>query len=231
MSNNYNSILQTNNTDLQAILNTINELPEAGGNTSNEDALLMGTTTTFTNDRVTQIGDYKFYYCTTLTSVSFPNVISVGESTFGNCWYLTTANLPKATTIKSYAFYRCTRLTSINLPNVTNIMTGAFSSCTGLTTVNFPVLNSLGQSAFNGCSALAVADLGTVKSIGSYAFQYCSSLKTIYLRGSTVCTLNNSLNFVGNSANISIFVPASLVSSYKTATNWRYFSSKIFSIT
>lgn len=28
---NYNSTLQSNNTDLQAILNTINELPEAGG--------------------------------------------------------------------------------------------------------------------------------------------------------------------------------------------------------
>ena len=27
---NYNSTLQSNNTDLQAILNTINELPEAG---------------------------------------------------------------------------------------------------------------------------------------------------------------------------------------------------------
>lgn len=30
MSNNYNLQLQSNNTDLQAILNTINELPEAG---------------------------------------------------------------------------------------------------------------------------------------------------------------------------------------------------------
>lgn len=29
MPNNYNSSLQSNNTDLQAILNTINELPEA----------------------------------------------------------------------------------------------------------------------------------------------------------------------------------------------------------
>lgn len=28
---NYNSILQSNNTDLQAILTAINELPEAGG--------------------------------------------------------------------------------------------------------------------------------------------------------------------------------------------------------
>lgn len=28
---NYNSILQSNNTDLQAILNTINELPSSGG--------------------------------------------------------------------------------------------------------------------------------------------------------------------------------------------------------
>jgi hypothetical protein len=31
MSNNYNTTLQSNNTDLQAILDTINELPEAGG--------------------------------------------------------------------------------------------------------------------------------------------------------------------------------------------------------
>jgi hypothetical protein len=31
MSNNYNLTLQSNNTDLQAILNTINELPEAVG--------------------------------------------------------------------------------------------------------------------------------------------------------------------------------------------------------
>ena len=31
MANNYNSTLQSNNTDLQAILNTINELPEVGG--------------------------------------------------------------------------------------------------------------------------------------------------------------------------------------------------------
>lgn len=33
---NYNSTLQTNNTDLQAILNKVNALPEAGGNVSVE---------------------------------------------------------------------------------------------------------------------------------------------------------------------------------------------------
>jgi hypothetical protein len=38
MSNNYNTILQSNNTDLQAILNTINELPEAGNGTNTSDA-------------------------------------------------------------------------------------------------------------------------------------------------------------------------------------------------
>ena len=46
---NYNSQLQSNNTDLQAILNTINGLPEAGSSGSvdavewstNEDAIIM----------------------------------------------------------------------------------------------------------------------------------------------------------------------------------------------
>ena len=39
MSNNYNSTLQSNNTDLQAILNTINELPEASGVQAPNDSL------------------------------------------------------------------------------------------------------------------------------------------------------------------------------------------------
>lgn len=34
MSNNYNSDLQSNNADLQAILDAINKLPEAGGGES-----------------------------------------------------------------------------------------------------------------------------------------------------------------------------------------------------
>ena len=84
MANKYNTQLQSNNTDLQAILTSINELPEAGvgGDTSAEDSLVTRTLTSYTNDRVTSIGVYAFYNCTSLTSVNFPACTSIGNSAF-----------------------------------------------------------------------------------------------------------------------------------------------------
>jgi hypothetical protein len=49
---------------------------------------------------------------------------------------------------------------------------------------------------------------------------------------STVCTLKNSNAFSNTgiwSNKGSIFVPSSLVASYKKATNWTFFSNRIFS--
>ncbi|MDD7292821.1 MAG: leucine-rich repeat domain-containing protein, partial [Clostridiaceae bacterium] len=62
---------------------------------------------------VTNIGDYAFRDCTSLTSVTIPDsVTSIGRD----------------------AFYRCTGLTSITIPDsVTSIGKDAFLGCTGLT--------------------------------------------------------------------------------------------------
>ena len=68
-------------------------------------------------------------------------------------------------------------------------------------------------------------------SIGSYAFRNCNKLTSIYLLASSVCTLyNSSVFYIAGitSTQGSIFVPSSLVTSYKTATNWTYFSNRIF---
>ena len=48
-------------------------LVEGGGSESsdNEDSLINKTISTYTNNRVSSIGDYAFYSCTNLTDVSF----------------------------------------------------------------------------------------------------------------------------------------------------------------
>ena len=84
---------------------------------------------------VTSIGNYVFWHCSGLTSVTIPNSV---------------------TSIGNYAFSGCSGLTSITIPNsVTSIGYSAFSGCSGLTSVTIPnSVTSIGGYAFSGCSGL-----------------------------------------------------------------------------
>ena len=58
---------------------------------------------------VTSIGDWAFYYCTGLTSVTIPNsVTSIGGAAFSGCTGLTSVTIPNSvTSIEEYAFQGC----------------------------------------------------------------------------------------------------------------------------
>ena len=62
----------------------------------------------------------------------------------------------------------------------------------------------------------------------------CIRLNTLTLGASSVCNLYNSSVFystgIKSKSSGSIYVPASLVASYKAATNWAYFSNIIYAI-
>ena len=59
--------------------------------------------------KVTSIGDYAFYDCSGLTSVTIPNsVTSIGDYAFSGCSGLTSVTIPNSvTSIGSYAFEYC----------------------------------------------------------------------------------------------------------------------------
>ena len=84
------------------------------------------------------IGNYAFYLCGSLTSITIPNgVTSIGNSAFASCGSLSSITIPNGvTSIGDYAFGCCESLTSIKIPNgVTSIGSRVFNGCQNLHSV------------------------------------------------------------------------------------------------
>ena len=133
---------------------------------------------------VTSIGNWAFYCCSSLTSITIPNsVTSIGHRAFYRCSSLTTITIPNSvTSIGHETFSDCSSLTSVTIPNsVTSIGDDAFSDCSSLTSVTIPnSVTSIGRYAFYGCTSLTSITIpNSVTSIGRYAFYGCTSLTSI----------------------------------------------------
>jgi M6 family metalloprotease-like protein len=151
---------------------------------------------------VTSIGDYAFYYCYGLTSVTIPiTVTTIGNYAFLACYVLTSITIPSAvTSIGTSAFSSCSGLTSVIIPSsVTSIGINPFMSCTKLTAtvvesgnLNYSSSDGLlfnkNQSMLiqfpNGKVGSSYSIPATVTSIGDYAFYNCSGLTSITLPSS-----------------------------------------------
>ena len=191
----------------------------------------------------TSIGVNAFSHCMKLTTADFPACETIGMGAFSNCTSLTTLSFPACETIGSYAFCNCPKLTTADFPACKTIGTSAFSSCTALTTANFPVCKTIGSYAFCNCSKLTSV-ICSASYIYSRAFYSCSRLMSFTNYYPSVATLQNRSVFYstpmsnstykdvnGNTQGYgSIYVPASLVASYKTATNWASYAARITSI-
>ena len=120
------------------------------------------------------IGQYAFYNCTSLTSITIPDsVTSIGKEAFSGCNSLKSITLPfvgatkKGTTnthfgyifgASSYAYnssYVPTSLKTVTITGGTSIGSSAFSYCTSLTSITIPdSVTSIGRYAFEGCTSL-----------------------------------------------------------------------------
>ena len=126
-------------------------------------------------------------------------------------------------------------ITDYESDTATKIGQHAFDGMTSLQTVE-TTATTIEQYAFNGCSNLTSVDLKATSgqvSIEANAFSSCNKLTALIIRSSTVATLASSSALpsapftVGEGA---IYVPDNLVATYKAASGWSTYASRIYGI-
>ncbi len=180
------------------------------------------------------------YAADTLVSYSSSNVTSLPIYAFCGRSNLEEVDFPACTTISSSAFLSCSALTTASFPACTSIGVSAFRRCYSLTSINFPVCTSIGSYTFQECTSLTTASFPSCTTIGTYAFGSCYNLLSLYLLGSSLCFLAGMAAFTSTPISTytastggvygSIYVPASLLASYKAATNWVRYSSRFVGV-
>ena len=211
----------------------------AGGDYYYDDNLFNNKVYT-SND---EIGEYAFYGCSGLTSLTLPvGITSIGEFAFSGCSGLTSLTLPAGiTSIGEYAFYGCSGLTSLTLPagiteigestfsncsgltsltlpdGITSIGISAFAYCSGLTSLKLPAgIISIDKYAFSGCSRLTSLTLPAgITSIGEFAFSYCSGLTSIYVYAEKVPRIGRYAFEGCASRKCTLYVPKGTYDNYR----------------
>lgn len=214
------------------------------GNTDENGTLLRPKTypnyTEIVFDGVKDLVDnclpYRFYYCQTIKSVSFPDLEKISGSTSCQATFssvgtgLTSISFPKLETISgnnacSSMFQSCNGITSASFPNLVSI-TGIgscqnmFYGCSGaLTLISFPKLKTISGSSgcssmFNGCRSLSspiyFPDLETISGndVCSSMFQSCTNLTSISFPKLKTISAGCGSMFMGCTGITSISFPA-----------------------
>lgn len=125
-------------------------------------------------------------------------------------------------------------ITEINLNTVTKIGMYGFAYCQQLESAQLQSVTILDSGAFTYCSKLKTVELSStsVSRVGASAFNKCTELITLIIRSERVPTLTTT-TFTDTpiaSGTGYVYVPSTLVESYKTATNWSTYADQIRAI-
>lgn len=173
-----------------------------------------------------------FYRCGSLESINIPTGVEVIQATaFYACGKL--SSIEGASNVKrvqTQAFRYCKALTSISLRSIEGIENSAFMDCKGLAVIiGLHNAATIANNAFDSCESLPYILLKSVTTIGSAAFANCHILAAAIINTSTPPSLGSSA-FNGTpitSGSGYIYVPDASVESYKSATNWNTYASRI----
>ena len=143
------------------------------------------------------LGDYAFYGCFLIQTVSLPSTLAhIGSNAFTHCSLLQDLTLPFLGdgTSNAYLGYLFggegwiyngnvvssnSNLQTVTLrEGVTSLEEGAFYGCSGISAINLPSsLTTIGARAFEGCSNLSSLVLpSSIRKIGKDVFKGCESL-------------------------------------------------------
>lgn len=170
----------------------------------------------FIAPNITSFADNAFDGCGALGYIDAPRCATIGQTPFTGC-SISYANFGKVTKLTSTMF-NDTPLRALDLPECTTLDNSALYG-RGLTHVSLPKCTKISTKAL-GENNITEITLPTIMTIEAQAFLSCAHLSRVNIYTSTVATLKNSNAFASTHAGLSIYVPASLVESYKTAAEW-----------
>ena len=171
--------------------------------------------TSFYGPDVTDLGQWAFSECTSLTNVRFSADLAViGQRAFDRCYKLRgfyPTTLPRVTTVGGFAFSSCGTDAScapgldFDFPALGDFTSGSSSAYDHTTFSSFGLLRSLratnvtyitygdtdGNATFcNGCTRLVSVELPRIVKLGGSTFTDCTSLTNVVFGKSveTICT-------------------------------------------
>ena len=155
------------------------------------------------------IGNYAFYGCFSLDSITIPDeVTSIGTYALNSCFALKSITIPDGvTSIGNYTLQNCYSLASVSIPEDTEVIaSGIFQTCGSLTSITIPAgVTSIKNDAFNGCHALTRITIPAgVTSIQSATFSYCYALLDVSIRGRVTDIGANAFSNCNSLASITI---------------------------
>lgn len=173
----------------------------------------------YVNQKLTQLGQYKFYYMPSIHNVRCDAVINIGKYTLYGCSSLKHLYFPNVVSIEEHVFHTlgCENLI---LPNLKTMGAACFVNTTTLKRLIIPKCVSLTP---NTCSStgIYVLDAGNTSLIPSSSSM--PNLTILVLRNNVLTTLENRSCIRSIEE---IYVPQDLIEQYKVATNWATYADK-----
>ena len=225
---NNNTTITNNNLTIDSLIESINNLPEAGGGGITPTGTIIidenGTydVTNYASANVdidvgvfpagaleiTENGPYDV----TDFAVVDVNVPTGGGSEALDALVTRTitsySNDTLNTSLGAYIFHNCTKLTSVNLPNVTSLGTSTFNNCTSLTSIEIPKVTSITTQTFYSCKSLTSLSMPSLKTASAQCIRLCSGLVRVDMG---VCTSIAALSFDGCSVLNTVIIRTSKV--------------------
>ncbi len=204
----------------EELIQLVDELPEYNAPSS----FLNGTMTSFVDSQNTSIRSNALRAITSLQSAEITEATLIGDDCFNGCLNLVSVRLDKITAFSNAMFWGCSSLQYVYAPMATVFGTNSFRDLASIKHFIAPSFTADFNISAGNNSILTKLDVYSSRVTNTYP-----QLTLLIVRKTDgVVSLPNTNNIhQGNPDGVEIYVPQSLIDSYKVSTNWSVFADCI----